>query len=342
MDYFGVKHLKEFGHGHYLVGEDSLTYTDILSIATAPNNFGGTVTVKISRSMNEKLFQEVLALENAAANTVRALDEEKLKQLPVDISSLIRKRRNDPTWQCLRPNYCNKDEHAADPTVYLKGNVSAIGVFDFAGSFLPMHCLGTGLYQFAIRTNMVYMGAHKEEYHVANLQIRIAQLRYTPGPVNLNPHMVALNSVVVHDPQQRQPLVALPIEEPQPTQQQQQPLANLNAIQLPPLDTFMEVTETKMGADATVLPTIDVLLQNMGSDNKENMNLERVPTTPANLTNAPPTPLKKVAKKKKTLANETPKKPTLKRQNALVNLEGYFADPNGDVEAQICYAAPTQ
>lgn len=37
------------------------------------------------------------------------------------------------------------------------------------------------MYQFVIRANMIYVGEHKQDYHVGNLQLRITQLRYTPG-----------------------------------------------------------------------------------------------------------------------------------------------------------------
>ena len=254
-----VKEVKAFGNGHYLVMDVPLVHTDILQVLNSPNNFAGNITFKITRGMSETLFQEVLALENKAANTLRALDDEKLMSLPDHIRTQIQQRREDPTWQCLRPNYFQSEELAENPTLFLKGITLNVAVFDFAGSYLPAQYLQSGQYQFVIRANMVYIGEHKHDYHIGNLQLRLAQVRFNPGAIFAP-----------------QPL--LPIEQ---------------------LLDDMEKGNTA-GYPAAAAPE---------------------PTTPTVTAECPPSAAVKVAKKKRTLPNETPKKSVLKRQNAMNKTE---------------------
>lgn len=267
--------VKAFGHGHYLIIPDGpLVHTDLLRFHVKPNIFQGTITFKVPKSLSEKLYSEIVAMENRAANTLRQLTDVQLNQLPEKISTQIRTRRNDPNWQCLRPNYFSQGEQMSDPTFYLKGNIYGISVFDFAGNYLPVQYLNEGMYQFVIRANMIYIGEHKNDYHVGNLQLRITQVRYTPGSL---------------------------------------------------LQAEQELMEA-VDLDAAEASSVDVLVDKIMND-KEN------PVTPANSPSAvPPTPQKKAPRKKKVLPNETPKRPVLQRQNAIVNLENYLKEQNTEAQ----------
>lgn len=128
--------VRAFGHGHYLiVPDDPMVHTDILKFTVKPNIYQGMITFKVPKSLSEKLCSEIFAMEERAANTLRQLTDAQLNQLPEKISStIIKTRRNDPNWQCLRPNYFTQGEHASDATFYLKGNIYGISVVDFAGN----------------------------------------------------------------------------------------------------------------------------------------------------------------------------------------------------------------
>ena len=201
-----VRDSKAYGGGYYLVietlpeMEEPYLYTSEMFLDQSNlKHFGSSLVYRIPKSLDEKLHKDVRSLEISTEKAIRELDDETLSKLPEKCRNLITLRREDPNWQCVRPNYYAGGDFAADPSMFLKGNLYSIIVKDLNGNFLPVNLLSDGYYRFKLRACMVYMGEHKMRHHIANLQLRIVELNYSTVPFDYSDDVTPFNSPLMDD-----------------------------------------------------------------------------------------------------------------------------------------------
>ena len=64
--------------------------------------------------------------------------------------------------------------------MYLKGNVPALKIVDWAGNPLASSQLDQGQYKFGIKANLLYFGNHVDEKCMVSIQLRISQIAFRP------------------------------------------------------------------------------------------------------------------------------------------------------------------
>ena len=128
----------------------------------------------IQRSCSESLYQEVQALEMAAHELIKGLSKEEQDTLPRGIKKKLELKPLDTEQrEIIRPNYNQYD------TLFLKFNEFSLEMYTWEGERIKdISQLGHGEYQFIIRANLLYFGPHGERDAIANLQLRVAKLRY--------------------------------------------------------------------------------------------------------------------------------------------------------------------
>lgn len=176
---FEVKELRAHQHAQYLTIEDS----DELNIVTCQmyfpevgNKNNTSVTFEIKRSMDEALYKKIAAFECRVAKTLKTLKPELLSELSAECQKVLSGDCKNLQYN-VRSNYYG---FQGDPKMYLKGNWSTTTIVNFNNEPITADVLAAGTYQFVIRANMVYIGSHKNPDHIANLQLRIKEIRYDP------------------------------------------------------------------------------------------------------------------------------------------------------------------
>ena len=197
-----IRDTKSYENGFYLIvetipkkEEPYLFTSEIKMEGNHLKHIGNVLTYEISKEADEKLYKDVLHLEECAEKLIRNLDDDIIETLPEVQRKLIKLRRSDPNWVPIRANYYSDGEFEEKPTMFLKGSVFTTIVKDMDDNFLFAKDLKAGYYQFKLRACMVYIGTHKRSYQVANVQLRIVELLYSPVPfdaadtqVQLTPH----------------------------------------------------------------------------------------------------------------------------------------------------------
>lgn len=147
-------------------------------------NFTGVNNEKImfviGKSKSEELWSCIMQAEQAVAMMIRdlAADDNKFwPRIPHACKYIF--EQNHMTSSLVRSNYWPGSEDY-DATFYLKGNTSTIVCTDFSDKPIDIKQLGQGKYQFEIKSNLVYFGEHADKTCMANLQLRISRIRFTP------------------------------------------------------------------------------------------------------------------------------------------------------------------
>lgn len=150
--------------------------TDIIPIE-ALNIDSTQLSFTITKSMCTSLFDRIVSIETSLGTMMENMTKDYFEELPFHCQKVM----NDNPSNCknsLRPNYFNL---SGDPTLYLKGNLNAVKIFSWDGKDeLSSDQLGPGHYLFTISANRAYFGSHKKPEHIANLQLRIAEIFYRP------------------------------------------------------------------------------------------------------------------------------------------------------------------
>ena len=127
------------------------------------------------RDMKDK----VVKLENELDLKIKALDSNKFSEIFPDLCcQLYYTNFKDPEYKCVRPNYYGNDK------IYLKGNFNTMRVcsLDNPNQLIKPSLLGAGEYQFFISKDSVFGGKHGTKGFIANLQLRIREVRFRPAP----------------------------------------------------------------------------------------------------------------------------------------------------------------
>ena len=146
-------------------------------------NFSGVnkdrIMFSIKQSEYPQLYERVAYLENAIELYIQNMSDEQYNALPPICKFHFDMTQNIVDANRVRPNYW-KHKTDDDSVMYLKGNVQNIRFYDWSGAKISPDMLGQGQYQFVIRANLVYFGKHMDDTCIANLQLRISQIRYKP------------------------------------------------------------------------------------------------------------------------------------------------------------------
>ena len=189
-----IEKTKYFNNAFYIFTQPEsgpYLHSDILYLdETAVGVKNGILTFKITKPDNENLYNQISEMEEKVNYMVKNLDGEIFYQLPFEMQNRIMQRSVDLDWDCVRPNYFKTPYLLEQPTMFLKGNLPNMMVYNYNGERVPIPNLRSGYYQFMMRTNTVYVGPHKSDCHVANLQLRLVQVRYSPvNPLDVTPSL---------------------------------------------------------------------------------------------------------------------------------------------------------
>lgn len=177
---------RHFNSGYYLyiksaTDETPMIHTQSMHFSEMMN-LAENITFKVFKSNSVALYNEILEMESVASKLVKTLSPDYIKNLRFEHQAYIGINCNNDSWECLRPNYCTENK----PTMYLKANTKSVRAYDLEGNDIPLYQLQPGYYQFVIKANTIYMGQHKVEHHIGNLQLRITQIRYSTYPFDSN------------------------------------------------------------------------------------------------------------------------------------------------------------
>lgn len=168
---------KDYKDSHYFTlqnenGQEPYITTDFIDI-THCDSSQENITFIIKREMSQALYDEVLKLESCLVNTIKNIDNKYFVNFPFHCQQMLSQHSlND---DLLRPNYYSSG------LMYLKGNFNNIKIMS-GNEQIHKSKLGPGKYQFIIRANLAYIGPHKEPKQIANLQLRISEIHFTPKP----------------------------------------------------------------------------------------------------------------------------------------------------------------
>lgn len=201
-----IKDFKEFKNANYLTlcnddDEELLLTSNKNYLSDLKFANGPTVTFELSRSRDEVLFKKVVGMEDRIAKTLKTLDPEIVTKLSTDCQKILSSGSKNFIYN-IRSNFYG---FQGDPIMYLKGNWKTIKLVNFKNETIQREELGNGNYQFIIRANMIYLGPHKKPEHIANLQLRITEIRFEP--LKAQKHRRAskrkLNDSLLEDPKSK-------------------------------------------------------------------------------------------------------------------------------------------
>lgn len=181
---FKIQELREYKNAHYLsfLNDDdeelnitsNKIYLSDLKLSTGPS-----VTFELSRSLDEVLFKKIVNMEQRLAKTLKSLDPELQSKLSLECQKVLSSGSKNLVFN-IRSNYYG---FQGDPKMFLKGNWKTIKLVNFKNEPIMREQLGNGNYQFVIRANMAYLGPHKNPDQIANLQLRISEIRFDSAKV---------------------------------------------------------------------------------------------------------------------------------------------------------------
>lgn len=167
------------------------------------------VMFRIKKGLCINLWNSIMAAEQAVALMIRDLSEEYFKKLPKVCQEIY----NDfhAKKSLIRSNYWGMGDND-DDMFFLKGNLPNIILTDFSGNPIEAKTLGQGKYQFAIRANLVYFGQHSDHTCMANLQLRISHIRFTPLTKMLDSETEEVEDIKWNESPKKQPQTEAPLE----------------------------------------------------------------------------------------------------------------------------------
>ena len=140
------------------------------------------LTFRIKKQDSEALYNSVMEMEDRVSLLLRFLDDDALKKMPDAIKAVFKYNQVDMDWECLRSNYFSSEQYP-HPTIYLKSTPRTVMV-NTVGEKLKPEDLSSGYFRFRIKAETVYIGAHNRANQVANLQLRILDMRFSKEPTD--------------------------------------------------------------------------------------------------------------------------------------------------------------
>lgn len=171
-------HGKAFGKIK-LDGKEPQFSTDTIYIANSSTP--KKLSFPVRKEDNTLVYEIINSLENQLDASLRKLTPKHAlnRDAPNTYATLLKYRKENPNTSFLRPNYQNND--SGEVTAWFKGS-DKTEIYTWDGTpIASADQLGTGDYQFIIKTSLVYFGAHTSCGAIANLQARIVGLRYRPA-----------------------------------------------------------------------------------------------------------------------------------------------------------------
>jgi hypothetical protein len=130
-----VTEIKDFENKQYLCLQDENKHTLFLTTDTLPLTSdqiqieNGTITLKIQKSMSDKLFDQINAIEAALIKCMFNLKSVVETNLPFCCQQAMYQTSKSDYNKILRPNYYQ----GCDPTIYLKGNFANLKLLSWTG-----------------------------------------------------------------------------------------------------------------------------------------------------------------------------------------------------------------
>lgn len=182
------------------------------------NDKGIVFKIKASADMALKMYVD--GLEKEADALIKNLDEKQVQELPEDCRIIHSTKIEQQDWISIRPNYYYGE------IMFLKGNYKSLSIHDLhkPQQILSPNGLGYGFYKFKISTDTLYIGQHENKNFIANVQLRITEIHYSPfSPDTVTPSPLSfIEDLFEGQPTQDKQVTKPVVTKPQKNRKKQQ------------------------------------------------------------------------------------------------------------------------